>query len=137
MANDPIVLDPPNFSQKEAWNECSEFVENCGGLCHEDGKPNLKAASGADPGVVSCPVCKTFHWAWGNVQQCTQCSFVYPVDWWPMFSWGAQAALGVGIRADVYRMNHRYFSFGFNNPPEGDLYAATKMIDWKTAVGPW
>jgi len=34
---DPIVIDPPGFDQHAAWKECSEYVEKCGGMQHEDG----------------------------------------------------------------------------------------------------
>ena len=37
MMKDPIVIAPPDFDQKAAWQECREYVEKCGGIQHENG----------------------------------------------------------------------------------------------------
>jgi hypothetical protein len=116
---DPIVIDPPNFDQQAAWKECEEYVEGCGGLAHEDGEPNWRAAFGADPGVCSCPACGEMYWQWGRRQLCVKCSFEYPTDWWPMYSWGSQAAhpqrkLPLGATHEK-RMSHPYYRYGFEH----------------------
>jgi len=134
---DPIVIDPADFDQKAAWNECADYVDKCGGLSHDDGSPNWRAAFAADPGVVSCPMCKEFYWMWGRKQRCSECGFEYPTDWWPMFSWGASASRqdpSKRYRFDE-RMKHPYFAYGFNNPPSGDAYEAAFKINWREVLG--
>lgn len=144
---DPIVIDPPNFSQREAWQECSDYVEKCGGLSYSDGEPNWLAAFGADPGVTSCPACHEFYWQWGNVQKCVVCGFQYPVDWWPAYSEGVDCGLrlsGTRVCPDreanermlAYsrkkfekRQDHPYFRFGFDHPVHNAVWHYTK-IDW-------
>lgn len=135
MIHDPIVINPPNFDQKAAWGECAEASAN---IVHANGDVNWKAASCADPGVVGCPCCDTSHWNWGNVQRCTKCGWVYPTDWWPMFSWGAQASRNIKFRSDLHstRMLHPYYRYGFTNPPPDteDTYKAAHKIDWKAVL---
>lgn len=132
----PIVLEPSTFDEDAAWQECREYVEKCGGLAHADGEPNWRAAFGADPGICSCPACHFNYWAWGRVQRCRQCGFEYPTDWWAMFSWGAQAFRGGIMRKSLShddRLDHSYYRYGFENPPEGDISkAAFKTLDWRT-----
>lgn len=99
MIDDPIVLDPPGFDTKAAWDECREYVEKCGGLSHEDGEPNWRAAFGADPGCCACPRCHESYWAWGRIQKCKKCGAEYETQWWAMLSWGVQA----GRNADKRR----------------------------------
>ena len=89
----PIVIDPPEFDQDAAWKECSNYVDQCGGLQHEDGEPNWRAAAGADPGCCSCPNCGEHHWAWGARQRCSVCEFEYTTHWWPLYSEGCQDGL--------------------------------------------
>lgn len=50
---DQIVIDPPDFDQSAAWDECRDFVDKCGGLQRKDGSTNWRAAFGADPGICS------------------------------------------------------------------------------------
>lgn len=135
---DPIVIDPPNFDQKAAWAECAGYVEKCGGLSHEDGTLNMRAVSGADPGVCSCPACGTSYWCWGNVQRCRVCEFEYPTDWWPMYSWGAQANAGRKHRGSwPYKhdehMKHPYYRYGFEHPSD-DPWEECHTDAWRTAI---
>lgn len=95
---DPIVIDPTGFDQKAAWQECHDYVENCGGLSYEDGEPNWRAAFGADPGCCSCPACNEYYWQWGRVQKCAVCGFEYPTDWWPAYSEGCDDGLRLSGR---------------------------------------
>lgn len=140
---DPIVIDPPNFNQAAAWKDCNDFVEKCGGLAHKDGQPNWRAASGADPGVCSCPACGEYYWAWGNRQRCKQCAFEYPTDWWPMYSWGAQEGqrkmrLGLSWNPSATyrfdeRMRHPYYAFGFHHPT-GDPWGTCHTLEWREQI---
>lgn len=132
---DPIVIDPPNFDQKAAWNECHEYVEKCGGLVHEDGEPNWRAAFGADPGVCSCPACGVMYWAWGRVQRCVKCSLEYPTDWWPMYSWGVSSARQEATRRYRHdeRMKHPYYRYGFEHPV-ADPWEECHTEAWRAAV---
>lgn len=130
----PIVIDPPCFDQNAGWKECNEYVDKCGGLTHEDGEVNWRAASGADPGCCSCPACGEMYWAWGRIQQCVKCSFQYPTDWWPMYSWGSQAARHdrSKYRHDE-RLSHPYYRYGFENSVY-DPWKTTKTAEWKAAI---
>lgn len=55
-----------------------------------------------------------------------------------MFSWGSQAGMGnklfTKFSKHPERMNHPYYSYGFHNPPEGDLYEAAFKINWKEVL---
>lgn len=155
--NDPIVIDPPNFNLTAAWQGCSQAVEEAGGMTHEDGEPNWRAAFSADPGCCSCPVCREYYWAWGNRQRCVKCGFEYPVDAWPMYSWGVQDAwwmsgimkspdpdfaeihkLGIIGRRKI-RMQHEYYRYGFEHPPQGpaiNLVKEFERIDWRKVLVP-
>lgn len=126
MTMDPIVIDPPDFDQKAAWKECSDFVDECGGLSLSDGSPNWRAAFGADPGICSCPACGHHYWMWGRVQRCRDCGFEYPTDWWPMYSWGAQQ-----LRSK--RMHHPYFKYGYEHPV-ADPWAERGKPEWRDAI---
>lgn len=138
---DPIVIDPPGFDANEAWQECSDYVDQCGGLEHENGEPNWRAAFGADPGVCSCPSCHETYWMWGRVQRCVDCGFEYPVDAWAMFSWGVQAAWNFEryqnhpriLALHERRLSHPYYRYGFENPPpqDTDLFALFNANDWR------
>lgn len=137
---DPIVLDPAGFDQSLAWDACAEHVHACGGLEYPDGEPSYRAAFGADPGVVSCPECRAYYWRWGRVQECRLCGFVYPTDWWPMFSWGTSASRSGAMRRSKFhreRLGHPYYRFGFENPPDGDAMEAVSRIDWRAVLEPW
>lgn len=134
---DPMVIDPPNFDQAAAWNECREYVDACGGLSHDDGEPNWRAAFGADPGLCSCPCCDQMFWAWGRRQRCTECGFEYDTDWWAMYSWGGQEARR-GPDHPVYRgkthekyMRSKWYRWAFENAAEPTMEAA-KVVAWKT-----
>lgn len=137
---DPIVLDPKGFDQEAAWSECYTAVEKCGGLEAKDGDVNWRAALSDDPGVVSCPECNTYYWMWGRVQRCAKCGFVYPTDWWPMYSWGAAVARSEKARETRFhaaRLSHPYYRFGFENPPDGDVYKSAFNVDWRAVLEPW
>lgn len=131
---DPIVIDPPDFNQKKAWDECREWSDN-----HE----GFAAAAGADPGICSCPSCHEMYWMWGRIQECVKCGFEYPVDAWPMFSWGTQAKWRIANRSkrieqfDNDRMWHPYFCYGFEQGPDqsvGDLHKFYESQDWRTIM---
>jgi len=144
---DPIVIDPPNFDQRAAWQECAEYVDKCGGLTHEDGEPNWRAAFGADPGVTSCPVCHEYYWAWGSKQRCVKCGFEYPTLWWPSYSKGVSDGLVMAGKRPAMTPGHAsyikwrqamragdvYYWHGFNNPVE-DAWGQSRAIDWKAVV---
>lgn len=131
---DPIVIDPPNFDQKAAWDECCDYVDKCGGLSHEDGEPNWRAAFGADPGVCSCPACGEFYWMWGNRQRCVKCAFEYPTDWWPMYSWGSQAGRSDKAKyKHPERLAHPYYRYGFENPTD-DSWATCHTEQWRKTI---
>jgi hypothetical protein len=145
---DPIVIDPPGFDQKAAWNECTEYVDKCGGLSHENGEPNWRAAFGADPGVCSCPMCGEYYWLWGRKQRCVTCGFEYETDWWSAYSEGCDCGLRLsGQRVcplpDAHermleysrekrekRWGHPYFRYGFEHPVS-DAWWHHDKIDWK------
>jgi len=143
--NDPIVIDPPGFDQKAAWEECRQYVDSCGGLTHEDGEPNWRAAFGADPGLCSCPCCHETYWCWGRRQKCAKCGFCYPTDWWPMYSYGAQHRQRLdnpppSWDADMMRriepmhqerMGHKYYRWAFENRATPSTEAA-KVVAWRT-----
>lgn len=142
---DPIVIDPPGFDPNAGWKEHSDYVEQCGGLTHEDGDVNWRAAFGADPGICSCPACHTMYWAFGRKQRCRACNFEYPTDAWPMYSYGVQAfsrkngggKFAVHTSLDQMheeRMSHPYYRYGFEHPPEekADVHAEYKRINWRT-----
>ncbi len=150
---DPIVIDPPGFDAKAAWTECSEYVEQCGGLTHEDGEVNWRAAFGADPGCNTCPACREYYWSWGRCQRCAKCGFEFPVDWWPKYSEGvsdgnrANGSHACADPADTERMrqwsvnrskhmkSHPYYQYGFLHPVK-DAWKEHDAIDWKAVVGP-
>jgi hypothetical protein len=134
---DPIVIDPPGFDAAKAWQGCRDEVDACGGLSYEDGSPNWRAAFSADPGCCHCPACRAYYWAWGRIQKCIDCGFVYPTDAWEKFSYGN----GAGRRNDTAykheeRMRHPYYRYGFLNPA-ADAWEAFRAIDWRKAVGDW
>jgi hypothetical protein len=144
----PIVIDPPNFDQKAAWGECEQFVEKCGGIAHEDGEPNWKAASGADPGCCSCPACQKYYWAWGRRQRCAACGFEYETDAWAMYSWGTHAGrvaagkvkmeprmISYFAKSAQERMSHPYYRYGYEHPvdkPQDEF----KRLNWREIFAP-
>lgn len=135
----PNVIDPPGFDQKAAWQECRDYVEKCGGLTDENGEPNWRAAFGADPGLCSCPSCGETYWAWGRRQRCDRCGFEYPTDWWPMYSYGVQAAKTGDARhgnkmlmeRHERRLDHPYYRYGFEHPVD-DAWLEKDRINWRT-----
>ena len=137
--HNPIVIDPPGFNEAAAWQECRDYVDQCGGLAHEDGEPNWRAAFGADPGICSCPACHRDHWAWGRKQRCTRCGFEYETDAWLMYSYGVQAAKRTDWRSALHerRLAHPYYRYGFEHPESAgaDAYKAFKSIDWRSIFG--
>lgn len=138
MVRDPIVVEPEGFDQDAAWGECEKFVEDCGGL--DESNPRMwKAASGADPGVCSCPACNEYYWCWGTKQKCSECGFEYPTDWWPMYSYGVQAAtrkIDPGERPYNHdkRMENPYYRYGYEHPVEDPVKERNK-IDWRSVMG--
>lgn len=133
---DPIVIEPAGFDVEAAWKECHEYVvEKCGGLSHGNGEPNWRACAGADPGCTSCPSCGELYWKWGLLVRCSECHFVFPTDWWPMYSWGVAAAgRGEGHRYwHAARMEHPYYRYGFEHPVD-DAWAEHEKIDWPTVL---
>lgn len=131
---DPIVIDPPGFDPRAGWQECSEYVEKCGGLTHEDGSPNWRAAFGADPGCCTCPNCGEYYWCWGKVIECLDCQFRFPTDWWAAYSWGVQAAKAKEPFRVQMRIGHPYYAHGYNNPVE-DPWKEHDKLPWKEIVG--
>lgn len=137
---DPIVIDPPGFDSAAAWKECGDYVQQCGGIEHEDGTTNWRAAFGASPGICSCPSCHEDYWAWGRIHKCADCGFEYPTNAWAMFSWGVQAAWNRekfeqhrGLQTlHEKRLSHPYYRYGFENPPprDVDLFALFNANDW-------
>lgn len=119
-AMNPIVIDPHGFDQ-------------AGGLAHEDGEPNWRAAFGADPGCCSCPACGETYWALGRRQRCVKCAFEYPTDWWPMYSWGSQAAGRKQVYQHAERMKHPYYRHGFENPVE-DPWKEHHTEKWRADI---
>lgn len=130
---DPIVIDPPNFDQKSAWGECRDYVDKCGGVVNEAGEVNWRAAHAADPGICSCPACGEMYWCWGNVQRCRACTFEYPTDWWPMYSWGTSAAKSTRRYRHDERMQHPYYRYGFENSVE-DPWLTSRSPEWKAKI---
>lgn len=147
---DPIVIDPLGFDPRTGWQECREYIDQCGGLAHEDGSPNWRAAFGADPGCMSCPNCGEMYWAWGRVAECLDCHFRFPTDWWAAYSWGVQQknrevnpppAMRDDSAFRSYRVErrdaallHPYYRYGYENPVE-DAWKERDQIPWKDAVG--
>jgi hypothetical protein len=129
---EPIILDPANLTPEQGWDECHRYVEKCGGLTDGDGEVNWRAAFGADPGICTCPACHQQYWAWGRRHRCRQCGFEYPTDWWPMYSYGVNAATSEQRGSKVHIQNsqalrdlherrlaaHPYYRYGFEHPVE-------------------
>lgn len=133
---DPKIIDPPGFDPKAGWQECREYVDKCGGLTHEDGEVNWRAAFGADPGCCSCPNCGEMYWSWGRIIECLDCGFQFPTDWWAMYSWGVQATRRTNAPPYKHeeRMQHPYYRYGFENPVE-DAWEEHDKIKWKEILG--
>lgn len=118
MIHDPIVLDGTDVNA--VWNECEHQADI---LVKSDGK-DLRAAAGADPGIVSCPKCGAMHWHIGSHQKCSQCAFCYPTDWWPMLSWGQQAgARGHSVTTGLgaKRILHPVYHYAYLNHDTIDI----------------
>lgn len=147
---EPCVIDPPDFSASEAWNECREYVDKCGGLSHDDGSVNLRAAHGADPGICGCPACGRTAWAFGIRHRCRTCGFEYPINAWAMFSWGVQAKwhetnpppaarnkrYAAHMRKEKERrMPHPYYRYGYEHGDQFNrstrLYETFKTLPWR------
>ena len=145
---DPIILEPAGLTPEAGWAECKDYVDKCGGLQHDDGEVNWRAAFGADPGLSSCPACHQPYWAWGTKLKCilNTCGFEFPTDWWPMYSYGVHAAMakGRGAKVDIEnhpglrelherRLSHPYYRYGFEHPVES-AWDEHNKIDWKTVM---
>jgi hypothetical protein len=144
---EPIILDPPDLTPKQGWDECKRAVDECGGLTYPDGEVNWRAAFSADPGICTCPACHQQYWAWGRRQRCRACGFEYPTDWWPMYSYGSNAATSADRGSKVHiansptlralherRLAHPYYRYGFEHPV-ADPWKEHDKIDWRAAVG--
>lgn len=72
---------------------------------------------------------------WGRRQRCRVCGFEYPTDWWPMYSWGSQAAYrrdSDPYKHDV-RLRHPYYRYGYMHPVE-DPWKERGTVEWQKAV---
>lgn len=122
---DPIVLEPKGFDMEAAWGECAKYA----------GGNDYFSASRADPGCCTCPNCHEYFWAWGRLIQCTECSFIFPTDWWPMYSYGVNAAHNAySDRLHAERLTSSYYQYGFEHPVE-DAWVEHDKIDWKAVIG--
>ena len=150
MIEEPIVIDPPNFNISGAWKECSDEVDRCGGISHDDGEVNWKAAFSADPGCCECPACHASYWAWGNIQECVKCGFRYEVRAWAMYSWGVQSKRRANgdttadpefVKQCLESSTHlrhlatsKYYLYGWNHGPDHgtdrDLGMEFRRIKW-------
>lgn len=132
---DPIVVDPSAFDDREAWNDAKSTSDQY----FDAGQPMMAAAC-ADPGIVACPACQRNHWAWGRAQRCTGCGFIFPVNWWSMFSWGCQAAMmeARGRLSGLHneRVRHHYYQYGYEHPAPNP-WDVRHDIDWRAVVGDW
>lgn len=129
----PKVIKPPDFDIDKAWEECRDWTEQ------HRGSPIAEAA-GADPGCCSCPKCKTYFWSFGLVQQCTECNFIFPTNWWSQYSKGCREGLQVNAGAEITGgMKHRtkdpYYCQGFYNPTK-NAFEEKDKLDWEAIVGP-
>lgn len=61
----PIILEGPAFDWK-AGADAADRIQGPSGI-------NWGAAIMADPGVMSCPSCKTHLWCEGHVVRCPEC----------------------------------------------------------------
>lgn len=140
---DPIILWP-QITPAEVWEDCKQWVEDKGGLS-EDNPSSMMAAAGADPGCCSCPACHEMHWSYGIIHKCPSCGFIYPTDWWAMFSWGsasgrrdAQAELTEFQercrKFDDKRRGHPYWDYGYKHKP-AEAWTAKDLIDWRAEIG--
>ncbi len=134
MISNPIVIDPPDMDIHAAWKQCDKWVKGAGGLFHDDGEPNWRAAFSADPGCVTCPACGETYWAWGRRHRCVKCGFEYPTDWWPMYSYGVHAAKSErGRYKHEERLSHPYYRYGFEHPVD-DAWEQHDKINWRAAM---
>lgn len=143
---EPVVIEPAGMNPENEWEKCRAEVDRLGGVVDSHGDVNWRAAFSADPGITTCPVCHVQHWAWGRVVQCARCAFQFPTDWWPMYSYGVNAATAVSRWAKIHqgnnanlqelhekRLAHAYYKYGFDNPV-ADAWAEHERIDWKTVM---
>jgi hypothetical protein len=134
--HDPIVIDPPGFDVAAAWEGCREAREN---VVDEDGEVNWGNAFGADPGCVSCPACRRYHWAWGGRQRCTACAFEYPTSWRSLLSDGSRDRGTLPLPpSPPKRPACPYYMRGWREP--GLTFADGDRVDWRAAVAafaPW
>lgn len=128
---DPIVIDPPGYDVAKGWAWCHE--ESKDGCVYPNGEINWRAAFSADPGCCSCPKCHKYHWSFGRRHRCTGCGFEYPVDWWPMYSWGVSAARHGDPHNHAERMKCPYYRYGYEHPV-GDPCDERDRIDWPTVL---
>ena len=127
---DPIIIEPTGFTTEQGWDECQQYVEDAGEL-EREGKINWRAAFGADPGVCTCPNCHLYYWSFGTLIECRECHFQFPTDWWPMYSYGVNAARRI-FSDDLHRerLQDPYYRYGFEHPVTNPWEQHDK-IDWK------
>lgn len=145
---EPVIIDPPELTPEIGWASCQKEVEKCGGVIDDDGEVNWRAAFSADPGITSCPKCRAQHWAWGRIVQCARCAFQFPTNWWPMYSYGVNAATAEERGAKIHignhdglrrlhksRLNDPFYRYGFEHPVE-NAWAEHERIDWEAVTRP-
>ncbi len=136
MIRTPIIIDPPDCDQEQAWQQCQKEAEQ---VYRPDGEVNWRAAFGADPGACSCPMCSQSHWNLGLIHRCTECGFEYPTNWWWMLSWGVAYAQGsrsgfalLSRMHDEY-MAHPYYRYGVEHP-DIDPWNDRHKINWRDVL---
>lgn len=103
----PIVLEGKSFD----WSEGSKALENA---VNSDGSANWKALTCADPGVCSCPNCGQFSWREGDVQKCTVCSVVFPVEWYSIVQTGQRTK---SLQTEhISALDYKFYFWGVHNP---------------------
>lgn len=134
MTRKPIILEGEPFD----WAAGNEAASN---VIDDDGEINWGNAFAADPGVVSCPRCCTYHWAEGTKQRCTECGFEYPTNWRHWFTSG-QSASNVhrphAAPSAPARPDCPYYMHGWRNP--GITWQLADAIPWPVVLAefePW
>lgn len=124
----PIVLVPAGFDIVAEWKKYEQAQDALAANPEDFG-----AAMCADPGICSCPACDAMYWAFGHVQQCVACGFIYPTNAWCAFSWGTSAS-----GYNDARMNHPYYRYAYEHHRDArwpHTPEVMRSIDWRAAVG--